>query len=366
MNITWITAKHPPDTGGMAESSGRIVNSLRDRGHSVTVLHLTKDDKTADPVNNQLTIAAGTGSLLEPERLFWLHRNIMRDSMLVGFGGNHAGYFASLWSKWLKTKSLVLFRGNDFDKFIHNFKRSWLTHFILDNADIIGAVSVEMASRIRTLRQKPVIVTPNSIDSAEWVLLKSDMDRASQLRKSLFKEDKSIVAMFGDLKSKKGLDVAFSLFTSFGFNEQSHLMTVGSISDKMSDKLSNNCNESWAHVAFQKRSELPAYYAASDVVFIPSLYDGMPNVLLEAMSLGRVVLASRAGALPDVIQDGMNGFLYETNDLADAAKKLGQALEMNIDDRTQMGNTARMMIEERYSPVNEVGIIEDAIGNVGN
>ena len=43
MKLTWVTSRHPPDIGGMACSSDRLVNSLRDRGHTVHVIHLTRN-----------------------------------------------------------------------------------------------------------------------------------------------------------------------------------------------------------------------------------------------------------------------------------------------------------------------------------
>ena len=127
MKITWITSRHPPDVGGMACSSGRLVNSLRDRGHAVYVVHLTRNPgQTFAAAQKQVSgnvifdnwnrvLTSGINAPLEPERVFWSSRNMMADSILIGFGGDQPGYLATLWAKWLNLKSIVLFRGNDFD-----------------------------------------------------------------------------------------------------------------------------------------------------------------------------------------------------------------------------------------------------------
>ncbi len=360
MDIFWITANHPPDTGGMARSSERIVNGLRDRGHSVTVLHLSESDFSG-AADNGMVMTSGARYLAEPERLFWQYRDSMAKAVIAGFGGNHAGYYAVLWARWLKEKSLVLYRGNDFDRIIHDLKRGWITHAILQNADLVGAVSTEMASRIRTLREKPVIYTPNSVDPAEWTLLKSDMAKSGQFRDSMGHKEKKIIAMFGDLKSKKGLDIAIALFTTYEFRERAVLLTVGNISDAMSERLAAGLGDSWFHVPFQKRENMALYYAASDIVFLPSFYDGMPNVLLEAMALGKTIVASGAGAFPDVIRDGDNGFLFKTGDMADAARTMHRALDMKQGAEAAMTDSARKTIAENFNPGKEIETIEKGI-----
>jgi len=75
----------------------------------------------------------------------------------------------------------------------------------------------------------------------------------------------------------------------------------------------------WASVA--QRCEL---MSKSDVVVIPSYREGMPNSALEAMAAGRAVVASRVGAVPDVILDGENGLLVEPGDVAGLASCLAR------------------------------------------
>jgi glycosyltransferase involved in cell wall biosynthesis len=57
-----------------------------------------------------------------------------------------------------------------------------------------------------------------------------------------------------------------------------------------------------------------AYIAHSNVVVVPSTVEGMPGVILESLAAGRAVVASRVGAIGEVIQDGINGFLCNSGD----------------------------------------------------
>lgn len=393
MKITWITSRHPPDVGGMACSSGRLVNSLRDLGHTVYVVHLTRNPRQTftaaqkqelgnsilDNWNRVLT--TGINAPLEPERLFWSCRKKMVDSILIGFGGDQPGYLTTLWAKWLDLKSFVLFRGNDFERVIHDAKRAWITHFVLNHADSVGAVSQEMTARIRTLRSGRTVYTPNSIDTAEWTFFESDLNKAKIWREQNVPDDRPVVGLIGQLKSKKGLDLALTLLASPEFRENVHLVTVGDIPEKLKPEADAErpearshitCPEpvegergneefnrnNWSRVPFQKQERLPVFYAVADVIFIPSIYDGMPNVLLEAMALGKPVVASRAGGIPDVITDGVNGFLFDINDVSSVINALDHALSMSQEERTRIGTTARKTIEEHFNPIQEVERIE--------
>ncbi len=58
---------------------------------------------------------------------------------------------------------------------------------------------------------------------------------------------------------------------------------------------------------------LPEYLNQLKLIIIPSYTEGLPNIMLEAMACGTPVLASKVGAIPDIIIDGKTGFLMENN-----------------------------------------------------
>ncbi len=283
---------------------------------------------------------------------------MMADSILIGFGGDQPGYLATLWAKWSDLKSFVLFRGNDFDRVIHDAKRAWITHFVLHHAGVVGAVSQEMTARISTLRSGRTVYISNGIDPAEWTFFESDLKKAKDWREQNIPDGKSVIGVMGQLKSKKGLDLALSLLSSSEYRERVHLLTVGDIPVNLEHKPESSVSGNWVHVPFQKRERLPVFYAAVDVVFIPSIYDGMPNVLLEAMSLGKTVVASRAGGIPDVIRDGENGFLFDIGDVSSVIKALDTALSINQEEQASIGAHARKTIEEHFTPAHEVERLE--------
>lgn len=56
--------------------------------------------------------------------------------------------------------------------------------------------------------------------------------------------------------------------------------------------------------------DMPDIYNNSDIIIVPSLYEACPGVVLEAMSCGKIVVASDIGGIPEIIRDGFNGILF--------------------------------------------------------
>lgn len=337
----------------MAESSGRIVNSLKGRGHAVNIIRLNPAPGLRPSDENSFAE--------DYAELFWTRHREMDAEVLVGFGGGVEGYLATLWAKWLNRKSVAMFRGNDFERGVHDTRRGWLTHFILNEADVVCAVSSEMAGRARVLRKHGAVFhTHNGIDAGDWVYLESDRINAGKWKTQNLPDGRPVVGIFGQLKRKKGLDFAISLFSTGGFGKKAYLMTVGDIPETAAEKLNAEHNSFWRGVPFQSRESLPVYYLLADAVFIPSYYDGTPNVLLEAMALGKVVVASHAGGMPDVIEDGVNGFLFAPGDHAGAVSALERALRKD-GALAHIGANARQTVVEKFTPAHEADVIENAL-----
>ncbi len=75
------------------------------------------------------------------------------------------------------------------------------------------------------------------------------------------------------------------------------------------------------------RTDTAAVLAAADIVVLPSLEEGFPNVLLEAMATGRAVVASAVGDSPAIVRDGETGFLVPPGEVAPLAERMATSHE---------------------------------------
>ena len=75
-----------------------------------------------------------------------------------------------------------------------------------------------------------------------------------------------------------------------------------------------------------QHSDMPGIYAALDVFVLPSLNEGLPMTILEAMAASRPVIATRVGAIPKVIQDGETGLLVDPGDIQGLRDALARLL----------------------------------------
>lgn len=93
---------------------------------------------------------------------------------------------------------------------------------------------------------------------------------------------------------------------------------------------------------------LPALYSEADIFVAPTLYDNLPIRMLEAMSSGAAVIASRVGAIPEVIADGHNGLLIQPGKV-DALVSALLTLLQDHRLRRRLGVNARQTIVEKFS-----------------
>jgi glycosyltransferase involved in cell wall biosynthesis len=88
-------------------------------------------------------------------------------------------------------------------------------------------------------------------------------------------------------------------------------------------------------------------YQEMDVFIVASVEDGTPNPALEAASCGRPIISNRIGNMPELIEDGVNGFLVERR-VADYVDKI-KWLKKNRDKMIKMGLKARETIEKYWT-----------------
>lgn len=100
-------------------------------------------------------------------------------------------------------------------------------------------------------------------------------------------------------------------------------------------------------------------------VALPSeWYENAPFAVIEAMALARPVVGSRIGGIPEMVQEGQTGYLFEPGNAEDLAAKLELVLRAPRGELAEMGLRARRLAEERYGPEEHYRLLMEVYGRV--
>ena len=95
--------------------------------------------------------------------------------------------------------------------------------------------------------------------------------------------------------------------------------------------------------------DIVKHYRESHVFCLPSLYEGFPNVVCEAMACGLPVVCSRVCDNPMIVADGSNGFLFDPLSPDDMAAKLRRMISLPAAERRAMGLRSRQIALDKFS-----------------
>ena len=159
----------------------------------------------------------------------------------------------------------------------------------------------------------------------------------------------------GRLVEKKGFDVLLEAITELDRAVHLRLVGTGALRGDLLDAIDRRgIGDRVELLGRQTHATLPALYAHSDILVVPSVVDssgdrdGLPNVVLEAMASQRPVVASDVAAISTAVRDGVTGSLVAPGD----PSALAAAIRTLVDDwelRMAMGAAGRRVAEVEFA-----------------
>lgn len=216
---------------------------------------------------------------------------------------------AFIAKKLLRKPYVVWGRGSDVylpGKFIKSISK-----LVLKNANMVIALTDDMKREMQKICSRDVSVIPNGIDSERF----ENLSRESIRKKLKIEDNEKIITFVGTLRPVKGLKY---LIKAMKFmieeNKNVKLMLVGDGEER--EELESlvedfGLKERVEFIGRVQNEEIPQYLVTSDVFVLPSLSEGFPVTILEAMASELPIVATKVGGLPEIIKDGENGFLVE-------------------------------------------------------
>ena len=119
-------------------------------------------------------------------------------------------------------------------------------------------------------------------------------------------------------------------------------------------------------VYHDKQKDIRPYLANADCVVMPSYREGMSNVLLEAASMARPLIATNVTGCRDIVEDGVNGLLCKVKDGKDLAEKMKQMMDIPAPEREVMGKKGREKMIREFDKKMVIQIYLQAIDEVAD
>lgn len=171
------------------------------------------------------------------------------------------------------------------------------------------------------------------------------------------------------LKPMKGviyLIEACKLLKQQNISYNCHIIGGGNDYQSLNDLIHKlNIADSVHLLEAKSQDEIRENLKISDVFVLPSLSEGIPVAVMEAMAMELPVIATNITGLPEIIDDGVNGYLVPPQDPKTLADKITD-LYNNTEKRTVFGKAARQTIVEKFNLKTNVAKFENLVINSGS
>ena len=191
------------------------------------------------------------------------------------------------------------------------------SRMVVKNADSAIALTKDMQKAMQNIYSRDIAIVPNGINMAD---LSAEPCRKDE------KDPKKRVLYVGRLSPVKGVQYLIRAMKQVNDTiPDARLIIIGNGRERgMLEALSA---ELGIQEYVQFRGEVPhesvlSFMQQADVFVLPSLSEGFPMVIVEALACGLPVVGSRVGGMPEIITDGINGYLVEAKDVGAIAEKI--------------------------------------------
>jgi glycosyltransferase involved in cell wall biosynthesis len=270
--------------------------------------------------------------ILRRERVALVDAHGYRDHVISVIAARFAGTKGVLRTK----HNHVPLKGGVFSRFIYNT----LTAKVVAISDHIRRVLIESG-----MPPEKVITIHSSVDLEQF----SPRAKAPAILEAFgLRENTEVVGMVARIHRRKGFDYllqAIPMLIDKGVDRK--FLIVGKGHERFQGEIAELGIE--AHVISPgHRRDVADILSVIDIFVLPSLEEGLGIAILEAMAMGKPIVSTRVGGIPEAVEDGINGILVPPADTRAIAAALRELLN-DKEKAGRMGRESRRIAEERFS-----------------
>lgn len=259
----------------------------------------------------------------------------------------HSAFIPAMLKRIKKKPLIVTFHGTDARIFpFKNRINRMLTMFVVNRSDKVIARSEEMKEVLEKLGvlNKKIVVIGAGVDTNLFRPINKNKAR-EDLELPV---DKHIILYVGRLHEMKGVKLIYECA------ERMPDVLFIMVGDGAVKSDLENC----LFVGEKKHEEIPLWMSAADILVLPSYSEGLPNVVMEALSCSTPAIVTDVGGCSEVVKDGETGFIVPVGDVEALRERMKYLLE-NEDLREKMGKLGREDMIERYEQEKVIGKLKE-------
>lgn len=347
MDIAHLITYIDNQAGGMERQALQLAQQLRDNNHNIFFITCTPISKLRNKINLKgnlngfliYRIPIISGWRL-PNAFVYLMGGITcllilkrKYSIIHAHQLYTSGLVACIVKILLPSKKVVIKNcaGSLYGDVV-NLKRmpfsNWIIKFMNRMADIVVCVSPEVERETKEAGFSHVTMIPNGVDTEKFIPV--SRQSKEELKEKILKadKDKKVALFVGRLGPEKNISV---LLQSLALLDNEVLLLIAGEGDiRMELQAQVNKERLVNKVIFLGAVEnVHEFYQIADVFILPSKSEGLPNVLLEAMSSGLPCIGSDIPSIRSVITNKHNGYLFSCNDPIGLARAVNEILTDN-------------------------------------
>jgi len=377
INVCFITPEFYPITGGTGSYVYYLSSMLVKHGNNVNVVTKDGEHEAHAIIKKVRTFAVKTLGIpvIDPLLFFRASSRKMKEIRAqfkvdiahanlplipnfvvpAGFGEALVSTVHSTWdgeAEAVKNESFMSLNFNE--KIVRSF--TWVLkqfeYRLLKRSDRIIAVSGYTKREILKNYDIPpwkIRVIFNGVDLEKF---KPAKDKAKFKRAFGFNAEDLLILYVGRLYSRKGLPTLISAIPPVVRKARNVRFLISGKGLLGEEKRLKGYVEKFkvtqnvVFLGYYPDEKLPSLYKAADIFVFPSIYENMPFAMLEALATGLPIVTTRVGGIPEVIDDGKNGFLINPYDSRELANKIIYLIE-NPKTASEMGLLGRRTVEEK-------------------
>jgi N-acetyl-alpha-D-glucosaminyl L-malate synthase BshA len=232
---------------------------------------------------------------------------------------------------------------------------SEIVAFSIEQSDGVTAVSASLrdATRAELGVRREIAVIPNFLDCSVY-----RRRTAGALRQTLATDAQKVVIHVSNFRPVKRVDAVIRAFAGLVKHVDARLVLVGDGPElEPANRLAQELGVSSRVVMMGPKESVIELLSVADLLLLPSAQESFGLAALEAMACEVPVIASRVGGLPEVIENGVTGFLHAPDDL-DGMVETGVALLSDPQLHGRIAAAARQSVTERFCTERVVPIYE--------